>query len=135
MGLHLAVSLMILGRPLTWRTLAAAAALAAAATLSAGMAAAASYLFRKCPWTARYAGSLLLLIAGTGAFSSLFLAIEMAWRFGHLTDVPFHILILILGTLGIAALYYFLAIAGFLVLPIGLLLIFAAAAIISRRPR
>jgi hypothetical protein len=135
MGLSLAVSLRVLGRPTTGSSLAGAANIGFAAMLSAWVAVIAASFLVKRPWSARYAASLLILIAGTGALTTVQLVFEMAWQFGHLTNLPPGIAGLILANLGAAALYYFLTIPGILILPLAMPLIFATAAFIARRWR
>ena len=135
MGLNIGASLLVLGRPVRGQSAAAALSIAFAAAVSAAVAAFGQRLLRSRSWSARYAASLLILIAGTGALSALFLALEMAWRLGHLTGLPSHIVGLILATLGATALYYLLATAGFLIVPVGLRLIFFTAALLAGSKR
>lgn len=135
MGLIVAAGLLVLGRPMTGRSLAAASCIGISAALSAAAAMVAAGLLRRRRWTVRYAASLLILMAGTGALSATLVAVEMAWRFGHLVGLPIRIVGLILATLGIAALYYILTIVGLLILPLGLPLLFAMAALIAGRSR
>jgi hypothetical protein len=135
MGFCFLVSLVALGRPLTGGSLAAVLSVAASACVSAAVAMVSARLLQMRPWTARYACSLLMLIGGTGALSALLVAIEMAWRYGHLAHAAPHVILLILANLGIVALYYFLSIAAPLILPVGLPLFAGMAALIARRRR
>lgn len=135
MALCFATGWLLLERAFTSRTLFACLYVAAAAALSAGLALAAARILARRPWSARFAASLALLIAGTGGLTSLFMAIEPAWTSHPLAELPPQTVLLILATIGAASLYSFLAIAGLLMLPLGLPVMALFAALIARGTR
>ena len=124
-----------LGRDFTARTLTATLYIAVAAATAAATAALSARLLRGRPWSARIAAALILLIAGTAALASLFLAVETAWATHPMAELPVEIALLILAIIGAGALYGFLAIAGPLILPLGVPLVALSAFLIARRPR
>jgi hypothetical protein len=124
-----------LGRDFTARTFTATLYIAVAAAIASATAALAARLLRRSPWSARIAAVLILLISGTAALASLFLAVETAWATHPMSELPMGIALLILAIIGAGALYGFLAIAGPLILPLGLPLVAVSAWLIARRPR
>ena len=135
MALAFAAGWIGLGRDFSARTLSAALTIAVAAALAAALALTAARLLAQKPWSARFAAALILLVAGSGGLASLFIGIETAWATHPLTELPLHIALLILLIISTGALYGFLALAAPLILPLGLPLIAAFAALIAHRPR
>lgn len=127
-----AIAWSLLDRAYTDRALLALAFMAAAGALTAAAALLAADLLRCRPWTARFAAALFCLTTGTVGLTSLFLAIQMAWASHPFADLPLRTVLLIVGNIGVAALYNFLALAGFLLLPGGLAVIAAFAWAIAR---
>ncbi len=130
-----AIAWFALDRAFTARTLLALGFIAAAGALSAAAVLVATHLLASRPWTARFAAALFCLTAGAVGLTSLFLAIEVAWASHPPAELPLHIVLLIVANIGLAALYNFLALAGFLFLPLGLAFIAAFAWAIAWPPR
>jgi hypothetical protein len=135
MAMAFAAGWIGLGRDFTARAFSAALTIAVAAALAALLALIAARLLAQKPWSARYAAALILLVAGSGGLASLFIGMEMAWATHPMTELPLHIAFLVLLIISTGALYGFLAIAAPLILPLGLPLIAAFAALIAHRPR
>jgi hypothetical protein len=138
-GIALGASFLIgwvsLGRAVTDRTLAACAYLAVAGAIAAGVAMIAAHLLRRRPWSARFAAALVVLTAGTVGLAASFIGAQLAWGFHDLTELPVHIVLLILAIQAASALYGFLAIAGHIILPLGVPLTAAFALFIARPTR
>jgi hypothetical protein len=130
-ALAFSVGWLALDRAFTGRALTAFVYLVLAGTCAAGLALAAARILAQKPWSARFAAVLILLSAGTGAFATLLMAAQMAFSFHHLSEAPLHIILLILGILSAGALYGFLAVAGPLLIPLGLPLIALFALLIA----
>jgi hypothetical protein len=126
---------LALERALTARVGTAMIYIGVAAMLSAAAALLASRLLAGRPWSARFAAALLALVVGTTGLASLFMTVELAWTTHPLPDLPLHVVFLIIAFIGIGALYGFLAIAGHLILPLGLPIVALFALLIARPPR
>ena len=135
MALSFAAGWLVLARTVTAHTATALLAIGVAGALAAGAALVAARMLRRRPWSARFAAAFLVLTVGTCGLASFFIAARIAWLSHPLPDLPLHIVLVILAITGIGALYGFLAIAGFLILPLGLPLIVLFATILARTPR
>jgi hypothetical protein len=124
-----------LDRVVTARAAAAAVVIGGAAALAAALALFAAFLLRRGPWTARFAASLIVLLAGTGGFATVTAGAYLAWVQHALLEIPVQIALLILALQIAAALYGFLALAAPLILPLGLPLAVLVALVAAGRPR
>lgn len=135
MALCFAAGWLFLGRAFTGRTLTACFYVAVASTLAAAAALVAARILARRHWSARFAAAVILLVVGVGGLTPIFMAMQMAWAFHDLSELPLHIFVLVLALMGAAALYNFLAIAGLLILPLGLPAIALFAVLIARTTR
>ena len=135
MALSLLAGWLFVGRAVTASSLTALAYLAAAGTMAAALALAANWLLKRRPWTARLAAALFLLIAGTVGLASFLIGIETAMDTHDLGDVPLRTVLVILALTSAATLYNFLAVAGFLMLPLGAPIMVLFALAIAGMPR
>lgn len=126
---------LLVGRPLSSRSVTVTLYIAASATLSSGAALHLMGRFRRRPWTARFAAALFVLLAGPAVLSSFFMAVQEGLHSPTLTEVPLRLAFLLAGLLGAGAIYTFLAVAGPLMLPLGLPLALLLAAVMSRSGR
>jgi hypothetical protein len=135
MALVYAASWIGLDRDFTARTLTATLYIGMASALAGAMALLAVRVLAQKPWSARFAASLILLIGATAAGASLFIGIEVAWATHPMRELPLRIVMTILLIIGASALYGFLALAGPLLLPLGLPLVAIVAWLMARPPR
>jgi hypothetical protein len=133
MGLAFGATWLILDRALTSRAVAACLTIVAASSVSAGIALLADGIIRRRAWTARFAVALLILITGTGALTSFFIGAETAWTTHALMELSPKLVIIVVLLTSLGSLYSFLSVAGFLLLPIGIPVIIASAALIANK--
>jgi hypothetical protein len=122
-----------LGRAGTTEMALASLVIAIASAVSCGLALLAGRLLRRRPWSARFAAALILLITGTAALTSASIGAHLAWTTHPLPELSPKLVLVILAASSVAALYGFLSIPAFLILPLGLPLILATAAWIAQR--
>lgn len=87
------------------------------------------------PFPARFAAALLLLLGGTAAATSLLLFLQALARSEIPWDWPASHLVLWTVTMAVGAVYGFLGVVAWLLLPLGLPLTLLFAALFARRPR
>jgi hypothetical protein len=132
MAVAFAASSLWLERPLAGRTIEAVVVIGLAAALAAAIALLADRRLRRRAATARFAAAFILLLGGTSGLSAAIVGAQMAFAFHPLGEVPLHIAILIVALMGATALYYFLAIAAWLLMPLGLPLTLVISLLIAR---
>jgi hypothetical protein len=136
-GLAMAASFAALwlavGRAATAEMVMASLVIATASLVSCVVALFAGCLLRRRPWSARFAAALILLITGTAALTSAAIGAHLAWTTHPLPELSPKLVLVILAASSVAALYGFLTIPAYLILPLGLPLILATAAWIAQR--
>ena len=127
----LAVSWLVLGRGVSHKLELALAFLFASGTVAAWTVECLMRLMRRSMASARFSAALLvLLLATAGIFCSVTTALVLREHLGE--GLPLHILLLIFFYAGGASLYTWLAVGGWLLLPLGLPLILGYAVVLAR---
>jgi hypothetical protein len=122
---------LALDRPLTSSAAKAAGFIGLAAALAAGGALLTVAWLRRRPWSARFAAALAILTGGTVAGASLLIAVERILVSHPLGEAPLEIVLLVVAIVAAGSLYAFLSIAAYLMLPLGLPIIFATALLVA----
>jgi hypothetical protein len=135
MALAFVTAWLVLDRAVTSRAVGACLTIAVASGVSAAVALVANRILGRRAWTARYAAALSVLITGTGALTSFFIGAETAWTTHSLLELSPKLVVIVVLLTSVGSLYSFLSVAGFVLLPIGVPVIFASAALIAHRAR
>ena len=134
MALAFTMAWIALGRVVTPRALAAGLTIAVASGASAAVALLAARLLARRGWSARFAAASLMLISGTAVLTAGLIGAHTAWTTHPLLELSPKLVLIIVALSSVGSLYSFLAIAGFLILPLGVPLIFLAAALVANQP-
>ena len=133
MAVAFAAAWLATGRTVTEEAVAASLVIAVASAVSCGAAFLAGHLLRRRPWSARFSAALVMLITGTAALSSGAVGAHLAWTTHPLLELSPKLVLIILVLSSVGALYGFLTIPAYLLLPLGVPLMIATAAWIAGR--
>jgi len=126
------ITWLALDRAVTRATLVGAAHIAAAAVLAAAVAQTAGRLLHRRPWGARFAAALLLTMAGTPAIIAVLIGVPTALEAHPIAGLSPKDAFYVMANFTVSALYSFLTIPARLLVPLGLPLTVACAALIVR---